>query len=168
MLLLALLLLAQSDFFLPLFDVLLVNQVGPLQQEVRKVVNGIFRNLLAKLNKSFSQVRNHIVHQVLADWLRALVKQVALLFANLLKFGSHSIFFDFLLFGGFGLFCSSFLGLLLLSMELLLFFPYQEVDFVQIFVLELLIRCVLRGYFVVLRFTFRRSLFVGVLCFCCF
>jgi hypothetical protein len=47
LLLLALLFLPQSDFFLPLFDVLLVNQVCALQQEVRKVVDGIFWHLLA-------------------------------------------------------------------------------------------------------------------------
>jgi hypothetical protein len=68
-------------------------------------------------------VWNYIVHQVLADRLGALVKQVALLFADLLQFGSHGLVFDFLFLGGFGLFGSSFLSLLLLTMKFLLFFP---------------------------------------------
>ncbi len=92
---------------------LLVNQICPPQQEVTQMINWVSRCFLAQFNKSFSQMRYYIIHQILSDWLRPCIKQISFLLPNE---------FQLRLFLFFSLLSASFiLQLLLLSKDLLFF-----------------------------------------------
>jgi hypothetical protein len=58
---------------------------GSLEQIFGKVVNWIFRQVLADINKAVSQNGDYIVHKVLPDWLRTSVEKISFLFLDLLK-----------------------------------------------------------------------------------
>lgn len=98
------------------------------------MINCVLRNILAQFDQALRQVGNHVVHQVLADGLGPLVKQIALLLPNFFHFLGHRLFFyppflRLLLLSGFVFF------LFLLGLQkFLLFFPDKKVDLVQIFV----------------------------------
>ena len=65
----------------------LIDLISALQQEVSEIVGGVVRNILAQVDESLGEVGHNLVHEVLTDGLRALVEQVTLVLANLLKFG---------------------------------------------------------------------------------
>lgn len=65
---------------------LLIDLISALEQEVGEIVRGVVRNILAQVDETFGEVGHNLVHEVLTDGLRALVKQVTLVLANLLKF----------------------------------------------------------------------------------
>ena len=65
---------------------LLIDLISALEQEVGEIVRGVVRNILAQVDETFGEVGHNLVHEVLTDRLRALVKQVTLVLANLLKF----------------------------------------------------------------------------------
>lgn len=65
---------------------LLIDLISALEQEVGEIVRGVVRNILTQVDETFCEVGHNLVHEVLTDGLRALVKQVTLVLANLLKF----------------------------------------------------------------------------------
>ena len=70
---------------------LLIDLISALQQEVSEIVRGVVRNILAQVDETFGEVGHNLVHEVLTDRLRALVEQVTLVLANLLKFGFFAL-----------------------------------------------------------------------------
>lgn len=70
---------------------LLIDLISALQQEVSEIVRGVVRNILAQVDETFGEVGHNFVHEVLTDGLRALVEQVTLVLANLLKFGFFAL-----------------------------------------------------------------------------
>ena len=68
-------------------DNLFIELICPLEQEVRQEVGRIIWHVLAQIDQTFGQVRHHLIHKVLPDWLRSLVKQVALVLTDRLEFG---------------------------------------------------------------------------------
>ena len=69
-------------------DEFFIDLVSPLEQEVGQEVRRIIWYILAQVDKTFGQVRHNLVHQVLPDGLGSLVKQITLVLADRLKFGS--------------------------------------------------------------------------------
>ena len=72
-------------FVISLPDQLFVDLVCSLEQKVREEVSWVVRRFLAQVDETFSQVRHNLVHQVLANRLRALIKQVPFVLADLLE-----------------------------------------------------------------------------------
>ena len=70
---------------------LLIDLISALQQEISEIVRRVVRNILAQVDETFGEVRHNLVHEVLTDGLRALVEQVTLVLANLLKFGFFTL-----------------------------------------------------------------------------
>ena len=58
-----------NSCFFSFFDDLLIDFIGFLQQEVGEVVDGVVRYVFAEVDETLGEVRNHVVHQVLPDWL---------------------------------------------------------------------------------------------------
>lgn len=80
--------LLQPCLLLFLLDEFFVEFVGAVQQKVGQKVGGIVRHVLTQIDQAFGQVRHHVVHEILADRLRALVKKITFSFPYLFQLGS--------------------------------------------------------------------------------
>ena len=81
-----------TDLVITLPDELFIDFIGTLEEEVSEEVGGVLRDILAEIDQTLSQVWHNLVHQVLTDGLRPLVKKVTLVLTDLLKLLSISSF----------------------------------------------------------------------------